>query len=310
VAKMRSSSLVNMSTRENRKKYFSVIGAGLGRTGTASLKQALEILGFGPCYHMIEVIRHKEQYIWKSISDYKAQGREIEWDRVFSGSSIPSYASCLDFPACCYYRELMEYYPNSKVILTVRDPESWYQSFYNTISKISPTHPEYNCLLGAYMWTSPMAYIWDWNDSIEGKRFFGREVLSKKENTIKAFVEWEDQVKKTVPEERLLVFESAEGWEPLCAFLGVPIPEVPYPRTNKRRSMKILMIIMVIRSILWFVFFPIVILLSLVEWLIWWRRDGFRDVSKEIETKQFVSAEDNLITSPPQEKKIEIVPRE
>jgi len=299
VVKMLTKGVGNFATKEDRIKNFSIIGAGLGRTGTVSLKMALEILGFGPCYHMISVIKHKQQYIWKSVGDIKASGKQIEWDRVFSGSSIPSFASCVDFPACCYYRELMNYYPNSKVILTVRSPESWYDSFYNTISKISPTHSDYNCCLGAFMWTSPAAYIWDWNESNEGKRFFGTEALSKKENLINAFIEWGEEVKQFVPKERLLVFEARMGWEPLCEFLGVPIPDVPYPNSNKRKSMKIIMIIMLVRSIIWFIFFPIMILINLVEWFLCWWRGGFRDVTKEdTATKQFERiAKDDYITA-------------
>jgi len=279
-----------LTTKEERIQNFSVIGAGLGRTGTASLKLALELLGHGPCYHMIEVIKHKEQYIWKSVGDIKARGEEVEWDRVFSGSSIPSYQSCVDFPACSYYRELMEYYPNSKVILTVRDPEKWYDSFYETIAKISPTHPEYSWLLGCFMWTSPATYIWDWNECNEGKRFFGREALMKKENTIRAFTEWEDEVRRNVPKDRLLVFKPSMGWEPLCEFLGVPIPEQEFPCTNKRRFMKNLMIFMVVRSIFNLVFFPLVILYSIIEWFLVWWRGGFRDVAKEVvPTKQILT---------------------
>jgi len=302
-----------LSTKEERIRNFSVVGAGLGRTGTASLKMALEILGFGPCYHMIEVIRHEQQYIWKSIGDIKAQNKEVEWDRVFSGSSIPAYCSVVDFPACCYYRELMDYYPNSKVILTVRDPDRWYDSFYETISKISPTHPEYNCLLGCFMWTSPASYIWDWNECDEGRRFFGRDALSKKENTVRAFVEWEEEVKENVPKERLLVFKVSMGWEPLCEFLEVPIPDMPFPCTNKRRFMKNLMIFMTARSIFNVIFFPLVVLFSLVNWFLCWWRGGFRDVEKEViqtnEAPTEVAIED-YITEQPMEDGIEIVKME
>src|SRR5947208_7864431 len=104
---------------------IQVIGAGLGRTGTLSLKAALEELGFGPCYHMIELITHPEQVVyWEAAS----AGQPVDWDALFAG-----YQAVVDYPGCRYYRELMRHYPEAKVILTVRDPETWYESCMATI---------------------------------------------------------------------------------------------------------------------------------------------------------------------------------
>jgi hypothetical protein len=104
---------------------LDVIGAGFGRTGTMSLKVALEKLGFGPCYHMSEVFAHPEHVeSWRAA----AQGKEVDWEQIFGG-----YRATVDWPACSFYGELMEKYPDAKVILTVRDPQRWYESAYNTI---------------------------------------------------------------------------------------------------------------------------------------------------------------------------------
>src|SRR3712207_228473 len=104
---------------------IEVIGAGFGRTGTMSLKVALEELGFGPCYHMIELFGHPEHVeLWETAS----QGKPVDWEKLFSG-----YRATTDWPACSFYGELMQRYPNAKVILTVRDPDRWYESTYNTI---------------------------------------------------------------------------------------------------------------------------------------------------------------------------------
>ncbi len=106
---------------------LSVIGAGFGRTGTASMKMALELLGFGPCHHMKEVTTPQQNQYWLAA----AMGQVMEWDRVFDG-----YGSCIDWPAAFFWRELSEYYPDAKILLTVRDSESWYQSMENTIFKV------------------------------------------------------------------------------------------------------------------------------------------------------------------------------
>jgi len=115
---------------------LSVIGAGFGRTGTLSLKVALETLGFGPCYHMLEVLKNPAHIpIWTSA----VQGERIEWDAVFSG-----YLAAVDWPAAYFWRDLAEQYPEGKVILTVRDSRQWYDSVFDTIYRtlIAPTSGE------------------------------------------------------------------------------------------------------------------------------------------------------------------------
>ena len=106
---------------------LSVIGAGFGRTGTESMKLALETLGMGPCHHMKEVLANPEQVaLWRSA----AQGDLPDWEDAFAG-----YSSAVDWPAAYFWRELSEYYPDAKILLTVRSADSWYASMANTILK-------------------------------------------------------------------------------------------------------------------------------------------------------------------------------
>ena len=107
---------------------LSVIGAGFGRTGTESMKLALEALGLGPCHHMKEGLPNPEQIsLWRAV----ARGEPADWDQIFEG-----YRSAVDWPAAHYWRELAAHYPDAKVVLTVRSPESWYASMENTILKV------------------------------------------------------------------------------------------------------------------------------------------------------------------------------
>jgi hypothetical protein len=109
----------------NAKMSIQVIGAGFGRTGTDSMREALAILGFGPCHHMVEVNANDEQRrLWRAL----AQGAAPNWDRLLAG-----YSSCIDWPSAFYWRELMTHFPQAKVILTYRSPESWWESFEKTI---------------------------------------------------------------------------------------------------------------------------------------------------------------------------------
>ena len=104
---------------------LKVIGAGFGRTGTTSLKAALERLGFDRCYHMFEFMEHPEH---AKYWDAASKGKPVDWNALFEG-----YQSTLDWPGCSYYRDLMQRYPEAKVLLTVRDSEKWYQSAQKTI---------------------------------------------------------------------------------------------------------------------------------------------------------------------------------
>ena len=194
---------------------LEVVGAGFGRTGTKSLKFALEMLGFDRCYHMMEVREHLEHRpIWSAAH----RGKQVDWDALFEG-----YRASVDWPACNMWRELSEYYPQSKVILTTRDPESWYDSIHNTIyaSSTQALHSEDEDQRLRGQWVNEV--IWQW-------QFDGR--MDDKDYVIRVFNDHIARVKATIPAERLLVFEASQGWPPLCEFLGRPVPQAPFPNIN------------------------------------------------------------------------------
>ena len=206
---------------------LKVIGAGWGRTGTESLKKALEILGFGKCYHMFELIKSGYDVVyWEQLS----HGEKPDYQKLFEG-----YHSAVDFPACLYYKELMIQYPEAKVILSYRDAEKWYASASKTIFKPLPKLLLYaSRFLGLFnkkiaqfpkIYEKVIRPMFD--GTLEGR-------TDDHDYMIDAYNRWVEDVKRSVPPDRLLVFEAAEGWEPLCRFLAVPVPPVPYPRGNDR----------------------------------------------------------------------------
>ncbi len=190
---------------------LQVIGAGLGRTGTMSLKVALEALGIGRCYHMIEIFGNPGfAGYWERIG----RGEAVDWDEVFKG-----YGATVDWPSCNYYRQLADYYPQAKVILTVRDPDQWFESTQNTIFKDLETiaaDPNNS-------WSRMVSRI-------IVAMFGGR--IHDRAHAIAVYKQHNETVQRTIPKERLLVYEAGQGWEPLCRFLGVPVPQMPYPKTN------------------------------------------------------------------------------
>jgi len=192
---------------------LKVIGAGLGRTATFSLKFALEHLGFGPCYHMSEVFAGARRNVplWLDVTAGKP-----DWDAVFDG-----FHSTTDYPACSYWRELSAYWPEAKVVLTVRDPDSWFDSVSETIF----SEAMQGSLAGSPVEAMMEGVIFD--------HFGGGDIRDRAFMT-EWFVRWNQEVVDTLPGERLLVFSPKQGWEPLCAFLGVPVPDIPFPRVNSR----------------------------------------------------------------------------
>lgn len=202
---------------------MQVIGSGFGRTGTLSMKRALEELGFGPCYHMEEVLRSPARVAqWHTY----ATGGGADWHEVFSG-----FGSAVDFPASVVYRELMEAFPDAKVVHTVRDSDRWYASTHETIYQARSLTPRWlRWLVPVVGRSSRMIDLLVW-DGLFGGRFEDRD------RAIEVFEEWTAEVIATVPPERLLVFDVREGWGPLCEFLGVLEPLGPFPRVNDRESM-------------------------------------------------------------------------
>lgn len=184
-----------------------VIGAGFGRTGTDSMRWALNMLGFGPTHHMFEVVEHpRQKELWRAL----AKGATPDWERLFAG-----YHACVDWPSAHYWRDLILVYPDAKVLLTWRTPESWWSSFERTIL--------------------PMIAAGDDPDSlgrtlIERQTFGGR--MEDRDHAIATYNAHNDAVIATVPADRLLVYKLGDGWKPLCAHLGVAEPNEPYPHRN------------------------------------------------------------------------------
>jgi hypothetical protein len=191
---------------------LSVIGAGYGRTGTLSLKLALEQLGFGPCYHMMEVFKDPQAPgLWEAA----AAGRP-DWETIFE-----RYRSTVDWPNATFYKELADAYPEAKVVLTVRDPNDWYASTQATIFKndIDPaTDNPFLRMVGKV--------IYD---------LFDRR-MHDKDHVISVYEAHNARVQAVIPAERLLVYQVTEGWAPLCDFLGVPVPTGPMPKVNARED--------------------------------------------------------------------------
>tara|TARA_B100000678_G_scaffold288313_1_gene296528 strand:+ start:6910 stop:7545 length:636 start_codon:yes stop_codon:yes gene_type:complete len=194
---------------------MKVIGAGLGRTGTYSLKLALERLGFGPCYHMETVLQDPERRIshWNAVL-----AGNPNWERIFDG-----FQSVVDWPAATFYIPLRDAYPEAKFILTTRSAESWADSYGATISKLIEARDEA---------PEPMQPWLDMaNDVLERNGIFAD---MSREELIAQYSGHVVEVKSAIPKNRLLVFEVREGWEPLCAFLEVSVPDEPFPRSNDR----------------------------------------------------------------------------
>jgi len=209
-----------------------VIGAGFGRTGTSSLRDALEILGFGPCYHMREVFKDPTGVQkWDTIAT-KAKGSRTkdDWDDIFHG-----YRSSVDLPSATFWDELAGIYPNAKIILTVRDPEKWYNSVINTIAP--PTRIWRLIYKITFLERSAsfsrMAENVVWKPLLCGGSY---RLHSEKEFAMKSFENWNQRVRETADPNKLLEFNVQDGWEPLCDFLGCPVPPVPFPHVWKREN--------------------------------------------------------------------------
>ena len=193
---------------------LKVIGAGFGRTGTDSMREALTILGFGPCHHMFEVIQNETQkQRWRAL----VQGAVPDWENLFEG-----YSSCVDWPSAYYWRELAEAYPQAPVILTYRSSASWWDSFEKTllpgISKSADPQS-----LGLAL--------------IAAKVFGGR--MADRAHAIATYEANVREVMATIPAPRLLVYKLGDGWEPLCRHLGVAVPDQPYPSRNSTSDFQV-----------------------------------------------------------------------
>ncbi|HLS98623.1 MAG: sulfotransferase family protein [Porticoccaceae bacterium] len=210
---------------------LQVIGAGLGRTGTLSLKMALEQLGFGPCDHMVELINRPERLRhWKALHHTGT----TDFAALFAG-----YRSIVDYPGALFYRTLLAANPGAKVILTVRDLDSWYRSALATIHGTKPQG--FGAKLNAaftllsnrgFRRAFPVFRFAD--EAIWQGQFGGR--FTDRDHAIAVHQAHIREVKATVPAAQLLVYDVTAGWQPLCDFLGVAVPDQPFPSSNSRRE--------------------------------------------------------------------------
>lgn len=212
---------------------MKVIGAGFPRTGTNTLKAALEILEISKAYHFKDLIKDPGKLpLWKRLEDTGT----TDWDSLYAG-----YQASVDFPCYPWYKEHMTRYPEAKVILTVRPFEKWYASMKSTIWTSGPqTIGAKIALLSKLPFDSRLRKVFKCIKFVKGylwKKQFEGKFLDQE------FVEgvWHRhirEVKAHVPEPKLLVYEVSQGWQPLCDFLGLPVPEVDFPHLNKRENFK------------------------------------------------------------------------
>ncbi|MBO0812197.1 MAG: hypothetical protein J2P23_09145 [Microlunatus sp.] len=201
---------------------MDVIGAAPGRSGTLSTKIALEMIGYGPCHHMSEVFARPELAgKWADV----LSGQPADWDSLFAG-----YRSTVDWPSTNYWRELADHFPDAKVIFSARDPEQWYASMQQTIlTRMAADNVDERGPLSASPEHRRLA------EQLPGMRaaFFGVDGIPTLEQGIAAYQRNLDDVRRAVDPDRLLIFQLDAGWQPLCEFLDVPVPDAEFPRVNK-----------------------------------------------------------------------------
>lgn len=188
---------------------LKIIGSGLGRTGTATLKAALEHLGF-PCHHMIEVFQHPESIpLWVDAANGKPN-----WGAIYK-----DYTATVDYPGAAFWRQLVKEYPEALVLHSVRDPDEWFDSTQATI--FAPRGPA----------DDPPPPVKDMFEALF--RSIRADIHDRTAMTA-YFRRHSEEVQKEIPARKLLVYDVKEGWAPLCKFLGLAIPSIPFPKTNTR----------------------------------------------------------------------------
>ncbi|OSQ48245.1 sulfotransferase family protein [Marivita geojedonensis] len=191
---------------------LKIIGTGFGRTGTDSMRHALNILGVGPTHHMFELEEGTPlRPLWLDL----AKGGTPDWEKLFEG-----YSACVDWPSAYYWRTLIDVYPEAKVILTMRSAESWWDSFEKTLLRYLQTGDDPNGL----------AHL-----LVANQVFHGR--ASDRDHAIAVYNKNVEDVLATVSPDRLLVHNLGDGWQPLCKWLDVPIPNIDYPSGNTTKDL-------------------------------------------------------------------------
>ena len=200
---------------------LQIVGAGFGRTGTLSLQLALNELGVGPCYHMMEVFGNTEHIpLWAAAT----RGEAPDWDALFA-----KYRSTVDWPGCAFWRDLAAKNPDAKVLLSYRDSDAWYDSFHNTIYQAmlaeTPSEPSW---IGEHLEMTRQLIL--------EQTFGGRP--DDRAHVIRCYEQHNDSVRAETPADRLILHEVGAGWGPLCDGLNIPTPTTPYPKTNSTREFR------------------------------------------------------------------------
>jgi len=216
---------------------FILIGAGLPRTGTTSTRVALSELLHGDIYHMKEVVEHSDhQPFWKKVLDKKAS--LTDWKKAMA-----DYKGGVDYPVSFFYKELMVAYPKAKVLLNVRDPVKWYQSVNNTIGRGHKTTKSWpsNWFLSLMERGDTTQTVQRLSNMVPSCSSSGLSMMEAcaagEQSAVQFYHDHVNEVRAHVPAERLLVWEVKEGWAPICKFLGVPVPDIPFPRLNDTAEM-------------------------------------------------------------------------
>lgn len=209
---------------------MKVIGSGLGRTGTYTLKFALEELGFGKCYHMLELFQNPSGVEYFRQAE---KGFSVNWNELFNG-----YSSAVDYPVARYFRQLADYYPEAKIVHTLRDPEEWFHSATETIFMVNQMPLKIFMRFGIrFPFRKEIRRrfpVLRYNRMLMRKEF-GNNVRDKAE-VIRRFEQHTENVINHFPSSRLLVFDTKQGWDPLCKFFNVAVPNAPFPHFNKRKD--------------------------------------------------------------------------
>jgi hypothetical protein len=200
---------------------LEVVGAGFGRTGTQSLKLALEELGVGPCYHMMEVFGNTEHIpLWAAAT----RGETPDWDALFA-----NYRSTVDWPGCAFWRDLAEKNPNARILLSYRNSDDWYDSFHNTIYQAMTRDP-------------PPEPAWVAVHHEMTRQLVLEQALGgrpdDRAHAIRCYEDHNEAVRSEVASDRLILHEVGAGWEPLCIGLNLPVPDKPYPKTNNTKEFR------------------------------------------------------------------------
>lgn len=205
---------------------MEVISVGFLRTGTTSMKLALEELGFGPCYHLKELVNEPSRSAeWLAVAK---DPDSADWKRMYA-----TYNSAVGTPTTTFWRHVIDAFPTAKVIVTVRDPNEWYDSATRTIGEAL----EPPLLIRMLTWRPERGP--DLLDEVQrmAREHEGGQFTDRAE-AVAAFERHIADVRAHVPADRLLLYRVRDGWEPLCAFLGVPVPTTPFPRENSRATFR------------------------------------------------------------------------